>query len=453
MSTKPKSHQQKQAQLRTKAEKRKAERDRRKVRAEALSRAIYTIPKKVRNLAAVVDEIFEKNTYPSGCTPEVRNIYSAYERYTRQQSQTYKDNLRKVMQFLLDQDVEFACYPLTSPACGLKVVCGLAHFLDHAIRPLEEWERKSHNAERQLSSLMRHLYAKYDVPMFMDKAWYSENYHWMEWFMWVGQGGNIRKVQGLPVPLTKRQAHFMMKSPRDFDIPSAIRYGQIIDMGANEFFCRHLLRTRAGTDFIHEEFWFSVFRWLLANPMLDSNQYGPLIDYIFNQKFVPSKLDENGHMCCPQPGFSMAGRDPQTLLKNVEVWHKHLGRERGGKLKSWEPSGLPGLFLEMGQDKNKVIWTIRELCTQDCLNVEGRTMEHCVSSYGWSCSSGNTSVWSMESVDREGTHKQLTLEVRNKERKVVQARGKRNSIPTEQQMRITRQWCQNAMLTVSGWLI
>ena len=34
---------------------------------------------------------------------------------------------------------------------------------------------------------------------------------------------------------------------------------------------------------------------------------------------------------------------------------------------------LPGFFLEMGQDKNKVVWTIRELCTQaDLMSKVGR---------------------------------------------------------------------------------
>ena len=80
-------------------------------------------------------------------------------------------------------------------------------------------------------------------------------------------------------------------------------------------------------------------------------------------------------------------------------------------------------------------------------------MNHCASSYGWSCSSGRTSIWSLESMDREGTHKELTLEINNKERKLVQARGKNNCLPKQEQMRLVRQWCQNSMLTVSAWLI
>jgi PcfJ-like protein len=453
MSVKPKSHLQKQDALKKRAEKKARQREIQKKRREAESRLIFTIPKKVRNLADVIDQIFEKGNCPAGCQSEVRIIYEAYNRYTRNQSDTYKQNIRNLMQFLHEQGIKFARYPLNHPWSGAKAVCNLAHFLDHAVRPLEGWKVRSHNSERQIASLMRHLYCKYEVPTFFDKAWYSENYTWMEWFIWVGQGNNIRKVTGLPVPLSKRQAHHMMQAPRDFDIPTAIRYGQLIDMGANEYFVRHVMRTRAGTDFSQEEFWFSVFRWFMVNPMLDANQYGPIIDYIFNQKFVPSKLDENGNMVCPQPGFSMKDRDPESLMKAVEKWHRHLGRERGAKLQTWPASGLPGLVLEMGQDKNKVIWTVRELCTQNELNVEGRTMQHCASCYGWSCSSGRTSIWALESIDREGTHKHLTLEVNNKDRKLVQARGKRNCMPTQEQMQMTRRWCQNAMLAVSNWLI
>lgn len=36
------------------------------------------------------------------------------------------------------------------------------------IRPIKDWEPKSHNRRRQFSSLVRHLFCKYDVPLFMD---------------------------------------------------------------------------------------------------------------------------------------------------------------------------------------------------------------------------------------------------------------------------------------------
>ncbi|MGL1659514.1 PcfJ domain-containing protein, partial [Vibrio parahaemolyticus] len=74
------------------------------------------------------------------------------------------------------------------------------------------------------------------------------------------------------------------------------------------------------------------------------------------------------------------------------------------------------------------------------MNQEGRQMHHCVASYSWSCSKGVTSVWSMEEMGRDGQQKMLTLEVSNRERRIVQARGKYNSMPTQVDRRIMRIW-------------
>ena len=250
MNAKSKSHLQKQEHLKKKAGPRPRKRNALKKRREAESRQIFTIPKKVRNLGDAIDQIFEgKGSHPPSCTPEIRIVCEAYTRYTVNQPETYKKNIQRVMRFLHEKGIEFARYPLNHSWSGAKAVCNLAWFLDRAIRPLEEWKVRSHNAERQMASLVRHLYCKYELPTFFDKAWYSENHAWMEWFILVGQGKNIRKVQGLPVVLTKRQAHFMMQAPKDFDILTAVRYGQLVDLGTNEYFVRSVMRTRAGTDF------------------------------------------------------------------------------------------------------------------------------------------------------------------------------------------------------------
>src|SRR5687768_8843702 len=83
------------------------------------------------------------------------------------------------------------------------------------VRQPEEWKPRSYNGKRQLSSLARHLFARYRVPAFMDAAWTEDNasgrLH-QEWFIHVGRGENIRKAAGLPVPLTKMMAHHFLQA-------------------------------------------------------------------------------------------------------------------------------------------------------------------------------------------------------------------------------------------------
>src|SRR5438093_999499 len=74
------------------------------------------------------------------------------------------------------------------------------------IRPLEAWAPRSHNSRRQFSSLVRHLLARYPVPLFMDEAWFRRDEaasNLQDWFVLVGSGRNIR-IANTPIPLTKK---------------------------------------------------------------------------------------------------------------------------------------------------------------------------------------------------------------------------------------------------------
>ena len=60
----------------------------------------------------------------------------------------------------------------------------------------------------------------------------------------------------------------------------------------------------------------SVFRWFIANPMLDAVHHGPIIDYVHDQRFVAPYPTGERHLpgeprlVPPQPNLTMKGRNP-----------------------------------------------------------------------------------------------------------------------------------------------
>ena len=60
------------------------------------------------------------------------------------------------------------------------------------VRPLEGWRASSHNARRQFRSLLRHLIARYDVPYFLDAAWFEgltpEGVKHQRWYDHIAHG-------------------------------------------------------------------------------------------------------------------------------------------------------------------------------------------------------------------------------------------------------------------------
>jgi PcfJ-like protein len=333
----------------------------------------------------------------------------------------------------------------------------------HWIREPEDWTPRSHNTYRQFHALVRHLVARYDVPTFMNTAWLEgltpQGVLHQRWFIHVAQGQNIRTAAGLPIPLTRKQAHHYLQAPDDFDVLRAFRWAQVIDLGGSERLVRSLLPTRIATEFAHDEFWVAVLRWLVAQPMLDPVHHGPIIDYLHHHRFVASVPNPNAHLpgeprlVPAQPNLNMKGRTAETLLRSVTAWHRGLGRERAGNETCWPPSGIVPFRLEEGQDENRRVFTIAELLSSRELIEEGRAMGHCVGTYARSCAAGHVSIWSLKVTEVWGQETRLlTLEVWNQNRQIAQARGKFNKTARRRELAILGRWSDAGGPALSKWL-
>jgi hypothetical protein len=322
------------------------------------------------------------------------------------------------------------------------------------------WKPQTHNARRQFSSLARHLFAHWPIPNFLDAVWFMGNdrraVQQQGWFLHVASGQNIRTAD-LPLAYTKRMAHYFMQAPADFTVEAALRWGQIHGLGGTDRLAREIIGTRVGTNFENDDFWATVFQFLIANPLLDLAHVGPIIDYIYYQRFVPQDvfvaagvIERRGPA---QPNFTMKGRTPVSLLRQVEAWHRTLAKFDQPKAE-WPRSGIMGFEFIEGAERggNLKIWTITELLSTKALVAEGRKMRHCVATYAGSCASGECSIWTLEVESLEGRDKVLTVEVNNRARLICQARGKWNNRPGEKHRGILRRWAEKAWLNIAKYV-
>lgn len=344
----------------------------------------------------------------------------------------------------------------------LEALARISVYSTSWIRPVEKWRPKSHSAMRQFASLLRHLLVRYDdVPLFFDSVWLSgPDQPWPDrrgWYLHVGHGQNIRKCD-LPIPMTKKMAHYFMHAPNNLTVDQALRWGQILGLGGDEHLARAIFETRLAESFEHEEFWTTVLRWFITHPMLDRAHVGPVIDYLHYQRFVPAPVvaaDRTaGPRLAPQPNLTMSGRTPQALLARVASWHRMLANENRHQISQWRSTGIKGLEFIEGSEKNNSAkyWAIRELLSSTALAVEGRRMKHCVASYAGSCARGHCSIWTMEVDSSGGCEKVLTLEVSNANRQIRQARGKLNRLPTEKERSILLRWAETAGLRLASYI-
>jgi len=325
-------------------------------------------------------------------------------------------------------------------------------------RPLETWIPESHNTDRQFSSLARHLWAKYSVPLFMDNAWLQGGAVQQGWFKLLGAGGNIRNATDLPLPLTKMMAHHFLKAPATYSIGAAFRWGQAHALGGNQRLADALLETRLVRDFQDNDFWLSVLRFFVNNPMLDTVHINPIVDYIWHQRYEPRAIFVQPGVAedigPEQPHFSMHGRRVDALLRAVDAWHRQLGGEtRGGRFQ-WQKSDIADWTFVEGdkESKNMKVWRIAELLSSNELVAEGRQLGHCVATYGRSCHRGICCIWKMEVETRDGVAKALTIEVGKAHRMIRQIRGKHNRLATDEEKAVISRWAEQSGLTLASYL-
>jgi len=408
--------------------------------------------RKFKNPRKALDLVFDSDIV--GADAAYKNLYSRIKTLNKKDKTKFKKLITHIYKH---SDI------LKDP----PLITGLLNIMKwepYYINRPTEWMPKTHNTRRQFSDLLRHSFCKYDVPKFMDEVWFSEYDGAIagaiaaelkrEWFIFIGQGGNLRKARKLPFEVTKKIAHYFMQAPGNFSVENALIWGVVHSMGGDKRTVEGILSTKRNGQLNRHNFWVTVYRFFVNNPMLDTAQYNPIVDYIDAMKYQPQyEWTEPGiRVERPpiQPNFMMRGRTAFSLLRQVEAWHKKLGKEKkGGKLQ-WEKSKYNGFECQTGERRNVKIWTINELLSSDELIQEGKTMRHCVASYARSCQSQRVSIWSMKVDTWEGKKNVLTIEVRDGT--IMQARGKRNERPTEEAKNIIKKWKKTQGLGISSYI-
>lgn len=104
-------------------------------------------------------------------------------------------------------------------------------------------------------------------------------------------------------------------------------------------------------------------------------------------------------------------------------------------------------------DDGEVLWTVEELLSGKALKVEGGIMDHCVTTYIHACFRRWTSIWSLKAHEGERSRRVLTIQVSPRTRRILQAKGRKNSAPDERSWPILNQWARREGLTLNSSLM
>src|SRR5687768_18237939 len=96
---------------------------------------------------------------------------------------------------------------------------------------------------------------------------------------------------------------------RSLSVLQALRWGQVMGLGGVQRLARAVVASRLRDRLPDEPFWLTVVQFLARHPMLDPHQVGPLVDYLFAQRFEREPARVVGGTVIggtiPQPNLSM----------------------------------------------------------------------------------------------------------------------------------------------------
>ncbi len=348
---------------------------------------------------------------------------------------------------------------------NVKSLSTIAEYQSEIIRPLDSWNFKNSAPERQLNSLLRHLYAKYDVPSFLDKGFVKGEMEMVELFLHIGSGKPLKSFPFIPkIKINNKVYHHLINSPIYVDYFQAFRRAQILSLGADEYICNALMASKIGNKDSEskDEFWITVINFFINQNMISSEKVSEIIDYIYNQKFERVRAFVNNIFVYQEPlnkGFTMKGRTAESLLRLSDNWHRFLSRDKSKNTsEKWEPAKISDVTYDLSDRKYSII----QLTNKTQLSNEGNQMHHCVSSYSNSCASGKCSIFSLRKISevkyiKETDEKIIyptdvriaTIEVRSSV--ISQVKGKFNQKIEGYYWRMIEEWATDQSLTISNY--
>jgi hypothetical protein len=346
----------------------------------------------------------------------------------------------------------------------VPVLVRIAAYSKNWIRDPESWVGiGSSNPREILHHLLRHLFARWEIPAFFDNAWLVRGdlvFLERDWYCHLAQGFSLRKVPGMPPSITSRALHLSMDAPHYLTIRQALRWGQVKALGSSSEFLEEVLTSRMVTDLSNDAIWSRLLEKCTAAKHFNPRHFGLIADTLLE---VMGKEDaKRAEVLVELPLkelLSYSLRYWKTLLRLIRVEQPdvsrndiacpnfryelhHIAATQWARLPRTKP------FDFIYQDN---AYRIVELTNQWQLVAESRAMRHCVDSYGKTCKLGRCSIFSVRTDEivhgKIVPTSHLTIEVDRRSRRIVEVRGRRNQYVFAQRIQLLRKWAEEMELT------
>lgn len=379
----------------------------------------------------MVERLFTENPKTVGNQGTLSSVIGTCFASMSQTQHTWK---RETFRDLLLHLEAQGCYALLRETECIDALANIATFGNKFVREISAWEKDAWVVDNQMSSLIKHCFAQYEVPEFMESVFYYENKIHMFWYIQLGRGESVLDLKGFPVAFTRKMAHEFKNAPTNYSVAQAIRWAQAKGYGAAADMAETLAWGTLSEQFENEEFWSTVIRFFAKRETLP---YGEVQEVLF---YIKNQFEEN-------KSYSMKGRTWEALLKQSNEWHVEYHRKIAALNRAdWTTSGVNGFVKTVGNNTETILYTIIELTNSEALYEEGYEMSHCVAEYEYECTQGTSAIFSLRKKVDETTSILATIEVELEGKAIVQAKAKYNEPISLEAQTIMFEWAKKEKL-------
>lgn len=305
-------------------------------------------------------------------------------------------------------------------------------FFLYQIRP-ELFTDLEYTSEGNLhvNSVIRSLFKNFIVSELFINAYCREELSAEErsWFVHVLKGNNLISATGLPVALTRKGAHnFRCLSGVEMSVKRGVILAAFLcEIEDRNYAVRVVDSIR---NMMHADFWIKTMSGLYKKGIL----YGMIqevMDYIEYKTFTERVDLDLKHKKC------------ENLINDAQTWHRELRLTKFVKRNAMAlpDSGIDDVELE----HDGKMFVITQLKKSEDLYLEGNDLDHCVYSYRYSCSKGDSFIFSLRLLLEENQKKPL-ITIQLVGNRIVQAKGKFNRRPTETEKKLIAIWAKQNQL-------
>jgi PcfJ-like protein len=329
------------------------------------------------------------------------------------------------------------CFGVLRNPAFINILANISSFGNKTVRPIEEWTKDSLTPDGQLASLIRHLFAKYDVPQFMEYVFAESSIIHMHWYIQLGRGDSVQQLCAFPVAFTSKMAHEFRNTPGSvYTIEQAIRRAQAIGLGANKAMAETIAWSNVLDDIKDATLRTAAIRFAVKNG--DAGNFAEM-------QMVLGYVAE---MAAVDRAYSLIGRTWASVLKAAN----DLAADKAARLAAqekadWAPAKTGNYAAVQGEYTFKIV----QLLTAEELYEEGHEMSHCVAEYDHDCAEGRIAIFSLRKFANgtESYDTLATLEVALEENELVQAKAKFNEyISGEAEIHVLA-WAKQENLSVA----